>query len=259
MLMAAINGMTFTNPLREAYEVTENNIELKEPEDPAEFLEKYQNSISYFLVYSWGCMVSTLGRIFLGRMIDAAGPENFVYCDTDSIFALHPEIVEPKIKALEKELCEYQRRCGMQLIYKDIKGYEHELGGITDEGRVEYFKTYGAKKYITVEDGVLTCTIAGVPKKAGSRLIGTPENFQLGFNFKGKDTGKNCLWYNPDPGFTLHDEQGRPIEIHSNVAMLPCDYLLSLSNDYMECLSVEGNFHWNFKEADTNTINEEDY
>ena len=146
----------------------------------------------------------------------------------------------------------------MQLAYQDIKGNYHELGSISDEGKIEYFKTYGAKKYITVEDGKLTCTIAGVPKKAGSRLIGSPENFQLGFNFKGKDTGKNCLWYNPAPPFMLHDEEGREIEIYSNVAMLPCDYLLSLSQDYEECLSIEGNFHWSFKEADKNTINEED-
>lgn len=261
-------GMTYTNPLRDTFEVTENDICLKPPEDPAEFLEKYQSSISYFMVYAWGCMVATLGRVYLQKMIDAcyiydtAGNiigSDFVYCDTDSIFALHPEIVGPKIKALEKKICQYQRSCGLQLIYEDIKGRPHELGSIDEEPRCEYFKTYGAKKYITVEAGKLTCTIAGVPKKAGSRLIGSPERFQLGFNFKGKDTGKNCLWYNPDPGFTLHDEKGRPIEIHSNVAMLPCDYLLSLSNDYMECLSVEGNFHWNFKDADTNTINEEDY
>ena len=250
-------GMSYTNPLRDTYEVTENGITLKPEEDPAGFLEKYQSSISYFMCYAWGCMVATQGRVYLQRMIDAAGSD-FVYCDTDSIFALHPEIVAPKIKALEEELTAYQRQCGMQLVYKDIKGREHELGGITDEGKVEYFKTFGAKKYITVEEGKLTCTIAGVPKKAGSRLIGSPENFQLGFNFKGKDTGKNCLWYNPDPGITLHDEQGRPIEIHANVAMLPCDYLLSLSQDYEECLSIEGNFHWQFKEADKNTINEED-
>lgn len=250
-------GMSYTNPLRDTYEVTENGITLKPEEDPAGFLEKYQSSISYFMCYAWGCMVAALGRVYLQRMIDAAGSD-FVYCDTDSIFAQHPEIVAPKIKALEEELTAYQRQCGMQLVYKDIKGREHELGGITDEGRVEYFKTFGAKKYITVEDGKLTCTIAGVPKKAGSKLIGSPENFQLGFNFKGKDTGKNCLWYNPDPGITLHDEQGRPIEIHANVAMLPCDYLLSLSQDYEECLSIEGNFHWQFKEADKNTINEED-
>lgn len=279
-----IFGMSYTNPLRDTFEVTENGITIKPEEDPEGFLKQYQKSVSYFMCYAWGCLVAALGRVYLQKMIDAAG-DDFVYCDTDSIFALHPEIVSPKIRALEKELTAYQRKCGMQLVYKDIKGREHELGGITDEGKVEYFKTYGAKKYITVEEGKLICTIAGVPKKAGSRLINRftfkkpcrsdfsdrrgngirgkhlrnrPENFQLGFNFRGADTGKNCLWYNPDPGFTLHDEQGRPIEIHDNVAMLPCDYLLSLSADYEECLSIEGNFHWQFKEADKNVINEED-
>ena len=71
-------------------------------------------------------------------------------------------------------------------------------------------------------------------------------------------TGKNCLWYNPPLGYDLHDQDGRPIHVYYNVAMLPCDYLLSLSSDYEECLSIEGNFHWIFKDADKNTINEED-
>ena len=251
-------GMMFYNFLRDNYEVTEDGIILDPQEDPEGFLEQYQNSISYFLCYAWGCMTSCLGRIFLQRMIDAAGYENFVYCDTDSIFALDPEGTGKRIKALEDELKSYHRKCGLQISYKDIKGIEHELGGIDEEPRCEYFKTYGAKKYITVENGKLTCTIAGVPKKAGSALIGTPDRFQLGFNFKGKDTGKNCLWYNPPLGYDLHDEEGRPIHVYYNVAMLPCDYLLSLSQDYEECLSIEGNFHWNFKEADKNTINEED-
>ena len=250
-------GMAFTDVLRDTYEVTAEGIILKPEEDPEGFLEKYQHSISYFMPYAWGCMVAALGRVYLQKMIDAAGPY-FVYCDTDSIFATHPEEVGPKIKMLEEELTSYQRRCGLELTYYDIKGRPHELGGIDEEPRCEQFKTFGAKKYITVEDGVLTCTIAGVPKKAGSRLIGTPENFQLGFNFKGADTGKNCLWYNPPLGYDLHDQDGRPIHVYYNVAMLPCDYLLSLSSDYEECLSIEGNFHWIFKDADKNTINEED-
>ena len=250
-------GMAYTNPLRERYEITEEGIELAPSEDPEQFLDDYQKSISYFMPYAWGAMTAALGRVYLQKMIDAAGPD-FVYCDTDSIFATHPEAVAPKIKALEQELCAYQRKCGMELTYYDIKGRPHELGGIDEEPRCEYFKTYGAKKYITVEDGKLTCTIAGVPKKAGSALIGSPENFQLGFNFRGRDTGKNCLWYNEPLGYDLHDEQGRPIHVYYNVAMLPCDYLLSLSGDYTECLSVEGNFHWKFKEADKNVINEED-
>lgn len=250
-------GMAYTDPLRDAYDVTPDGIYLKPPEDPVEFLEEYQKSISYFMPYVWGCMIAALGRVYLQKMIDAAGSD-FVYCDTDSIFATHPEVVGPRIHALEQQLCAYQRRCGMELTYYDIKGRPHELGGIDEEPRCEQFKTYGAKKYITVEDGKLTCTIAGVPKKAGSRLIDKPENFQLGFNFRGADTGKNCLWYNPPLGYDLHDEEGRPIHVYYNVAMLPCDYLLSLSQDYEECLSIEGNFHWQFKEADKNTINEED-
>lgn len=250
-------GMSYTDPLRDTYEVTAEGIILKPEEDPEGFLDKYQHSISYFMPYAWGCMVACLGRVYLQKMIDAAG-EDFCYCDTDSIFATHPEAVGPKIKALEKELTAKQRECGMELTYYDIKGRPHELGGIDEEPRCEQFKTYGAKKYITVEDGKLTCTIAGVPKKAGSRLIGTADNFQLGFNFRGADTGKQCLWYNPPLEYDLHDEYGRPIHVYYNVAMLPCDYLLSLSSDYTECLSIEGNFHWQFKEADSNTLNEED-
>lgn len=250
-------GMSYTDPLRDTWEVTQDGIILRPEEDPEGFMENYQSSISYFMPYAWGCMVAALGRVYLQRMIDAAGPD-FVYCDTDSIFASHPDIVAPRIRKLEEELCAYQRKCGMELTYYDIKGRPHELGGIDEEPRCEYFKTYGAKKYITVENGKLTCTIAGVPKKAGSALIGSAENFQLGFNFRGADTGKNCLWYNPPLGYDLHDEEGRPIHVYYNVAMLPCDYLLSLSQDYEECLSIEGNFHWKFTEADKNTINEED-
>lgn len=276
-------GMAYTDMLRDTYEVTEDGIILKPEEDPEKFLEEYQGSISYFLPYVWGCMIATLGRVYLQKMIDAAGP-NFCYCDTDSIFATHPEEVRPKIRALEQDLTAYQRRCGLELTYYDIKGRPHELGRIDEEPACEQFKTYGAKKYITVEDGKLTCTIAGVPKKAGSHLISRftfkkprrsdfrncrknkirgkhlrsrPENFQLGFNFRGADTGKQCLWYNPPLGYDLH-ENGRPIHTYYNVAMLPCDYLLSLSSDYTECLSIEGNFHWQFKEADSNTLNEED-
>lgn len=250
-------GMAYTSVLRDQYEMTEDGIELSMPEDPEEFLDKYQKSISYFMPYVWGAMTATLGRVYLQKMIDAVGSD-FVYCDTDSIFCLDPEKNRPKIRALAEELKAYHRQCGLQIVYKDIKGREHELGDISEEPYVQEMRVWGAKKYATVEDGKLTCTVAGVPKKAGSKIIGSLENFKIGLNFKGKDTGKNCLWYNPPPKFRLHDRLGREIEVHYNVAMLPCDYLLSISQDYQECLSIEGNFHWKFKDGDKNTINEED-
>ena len=33
-----------------------------------------------------------------------------------------------------------------------------------------------------------------------------------------------------------------------------------MSKDYLECLSIEGNFHWNYKELyKSGVVNEEDY
>lgn len=252
-----VYGCMAMDPYRESWEVTEEGIELKEPEDPDEFLQRYQGSISYYLNYSWGCMIAALGRIHLQNMIECCG-DKFLYCDTDSVFFLDPEEVWPKLRAMDALDAEKRRQCGMQISFNDIKGRPHELGCIDEEPVCSEAKFFGAKKYATVENGKLTCTIAGVPKKAGSRLIGTIDNFQIGFNFRGEDTGKNCLWYNGPLGYDLHDSKGRPIHVYHNVAMLPCDYLLSLSNDYMECLSIEGNFHWLFTEADKNMLNEED-
>ena len=254
----SVFGMAYTNPIRPRAKIGDDGIHVEELEDPAAELEKFQRSIGYFLPYSWGAMIACLGRVQLQKMIDAVG-EDFVYCDTDSVFALNPEKSRAAIQKLDKELSEHRAKCGINITFKDKSGKEHELGSIDEEPVCEYFKSFGAKKYITVENGELTCTIAGVPKTAGAKIIGTPENFQLGMNFKGEETGKNCLWYNDDPQMLLHDEQGREIEIHSNVAMMPVDYLLSISPDYMECLSIEGNFHWKFNEGDSNGINFEDY
>lgn len=287
----SIFGLSFTDIIRQRFEFSGPDIVPAAQEDIEMILDKYQKSISYFLPYAVGCMVAALGRVYLQRMIDACidpatGESAFCYCDTDSIFAIKsPQLID-KIDKLNEDLTAYQRECGLQIVYNDIKGRPHELGAIDREPDVEKFRTYGAKKYVTAENGKLTLTVAGVPKKTGGRLIlrfvfskskgcgfkthrknyikGKKlrikiENFKLGFNFKGSETGKQCLWYNPAPTFKLHDEFGREIEIYSNVAMLPCDYLLSMSSDYLECLSIEGNFHWNFKEAAKNMINEEDY
>lgn len=253
-----IFGMMFTRILREKYQVTDTGIELADLPDPETELTKYQKKTSYFLAYAWGSMVATLGRVYLQRMIDAAG-EYFLYCDTDSVFAAHPEIVRPRMQALEAEIKAKQRECGMNLIYNDIKGRPHELGGIDEEPECA-FKTWGAKKYATIEtDGVLRSTIAGVPKKAGAQIIGNDlNNFHLGMTFRGADTNKLCLWYIDNEGLTLHDEAGRPITVLSNVAMLPVDYYLSLSADYSLCLMMEGVIgEYEYKEAHPNQ--EEEY
>ena len=47
------------------------------------------------------------------------------------------------------------------------------------------------------------------------------------------------IWYNPDDGIVLHDDRGRPIRVRANAAMLPCNYLLGISEDFRSCLWYE--------------------
>lgn len=245
-----VYGMSYTRILRDIFEFTPEGITLGKPKNAAKELERYQRSTSYFLPYAWGAMVATLGRVYLQHMIDAVG-DRFLYCDTDSVFASDPERSRADMRALERELTARQRECGLELTYYDIKGRPHELGSIDEESECA-FMTYGAKKYITIEGGELHCTIAGVPKKAGGLIIGSPDNFKLGLVFRGRDTGKMCLWYNNDEKLTLYD-RGRPIRVRSNIAMLPVDYLLGLSSDYRLCLQMEGiNELYSFKDLNVN-------
>ena len=247
-----VYGMAYTDPIRQSY-VFENGEILPGPrKDLTEELERFQNSTSYFLPYVWGAMVACLGRMYLQKMIDAVGP-SFVYADTDSVFAIHHKKSERQIRAIEAEIVAKQRECGLDLTYYDRKGRPQELGSIDQEAHVEKFKTFGAKKYVTVEDGRLTCTIAGVPKKTGAKVIGSIERFKLGLCFYGAETGKMTIWYNPDNGIVLHDGQGRPIRVRANAAMLPCNYLLGISEDYRSALWYENvTSRWDYEELSAN-------
>ena len=265
-LLNSIYGMFYTSPVRIKYQFINGEIVETAEEDIEEELKKQQNGESYFAPYIWGAVVAMLGRCYLQRMIDACGPDSFVYGDTDSVFALNYETVKPKIEALKKRTKRYQRRCGFNLKYKDQKGKFHELGDIDEEPFVQTFRTYGAKKYITVTEDGFEATIAGVPKSTyiqengklkkisvAEAVIKTPENFKLDLNFPGTITGKNSIWYNNEEdlnGLKLKDAAGRDIEIHSNAALLPCDYLLGISDNYKLCLHIEGNFNLDFMEVD---------
>lgn len=233
-----VYGMSYTNPIRRTYEFIDGNIVEAPEKDLESELKRFQGSTSYFLPYAWGAMTACLGRVYLQKMIDAVGSD-FVYADTDSVFAVNYEESKEAICRLEAELMKENRKCGMQIAYRDHKGRLQEMGSITEEPYVEQFKTFGAKKYITVEEGELRCTIAGVPKRNGAKVIGSIDNFELGLNFPGSETGKLTIWYNPDEGVVLHDDLGRPIRVYANAAMLPCNYLLGISEDFRTCLWYE--------------------
>lgn len=245
-----VYGMAFTKILRDKYAIDERGIFKKDDVDEKEesleddvikkkekALEDFLKSTSYFLCYSWGSMVSTLGRTHLQAMIDAVG-EDFLYCDTDSVFYRKTEKSIKAMKALEKTLSKQRSECGLDIVRYDKNKKAHELGKIEPENECS-FKTFGAKKYITIENGVLKCTIAGVPKEAGARLIKNADDFYLGKVFSGDEMNKLCLWYNDNENTKLIDGENEMI-VKSNIAMLPITYILGLSNDFRKCLKIEG-------------------
>lgn len=254
-----VNGMfgcCFTRIIHQQMVFDDQGIfEGKIPETGKE-LVRFQNSTSYFLCYAWGSMAATLGRVYLQKMIDAVGFDNFLYCDTDSIFCLDPEGSRAKIRALEAEIKAYQRQCGLELTYYDIKGKPHELGGIDEEPECS-FKSLGAKKYVTItEKEGLVCTIAGVPKKRGSKLLKSMDDFKEGMIFEGSKTNKMCLWYNDDEGITIREGR-KQLRVKSNIAMLPVDYILGIGDDYLSCLQLEGiNSYYSFDLNDKNVVEE---
>ena len=244
-LVNSLYGMCAQNPVKpevlyidspESVFVLEDNININEK------LEKYNKKA--FLLYAWGCWVTSWARLKLKEMINIVG-DRFVYCDTDSVkFIVTEDInkVVKKINEYNKGLKELSESNGGYAV--DKKGITHYLGVYEYEGTYKKFKTLGAKKYVYVDEkDKLHITIAGVPKKKGAEELKCIENFHVGFVFK--NTGKLESVYNDcDYGTYNPDSQvGHDIQIHTNVVLRESTYEIGLSAEYMYLLSSIGN--WN--------------
>lgn len=241
-LINSLYGMCAQNPVKPDViymDEPDQAFTLEDIVDIGEKLEKYNKKA--FLLYAWGCWVTAWARLKLKEMINIVG-DNFVYCDTDSVKFL----VRDDYKRIVARIEEYNQ--GLKELSISNKGYADDKKGITHYlGVYEYeetykqFKTLGAKKYAyTRQDGTFKITIAGVPKKAGAREMGTIENFNVGFVFR--NSGKLESVYNDSDYGTYYtdDSSEHRIEIRSNVVLRESTYEIGLSLEYMYLLaSVE--------------------
>lgn len=244
-LINSLYGMCAQNPVKPDViymDEPDQAFTLEDIVDIGEKLEKYNKKA--FLLYAWGCWVTAWARLKLKEMINIVG-DNFVYCDTDSVKFL----VRDDYKRIVARIEEYNQ--GLKELSISNKGYADDKKGITHYlGVYEYeetykqFKTLGAKKYAyTRQDGTFKITIAGVPKKAGAREMGTIENFNVGFVFR--NSGKLESVYNDSDYGTYYtdDSSEHRIEIRSNVVLRESTYEIGLSLEYMYLLASVGN--WN--------------
>ena len=243
-LINSLYGMCAQNPVKPDViymDEPDQAFTLEDIVDIGEKLEKYNKKA--FLLYAWGCWVTAWARLKLKEMINIVG-DNFVYCDTDSVKFL----VRDDYNRIVARIEEYNQ--GLKELSISNKGYADDKKGITHYlGVYEYeetykqFKTLGAKKYAyTRQDRTFKITIAGVPKKAGAREMGTIKNFNVGFVFR--NSGKLESVYNDSDYGTYYpdDSSEHRIEIRSNVVLRESTYEIGLSLEYMYLLASVGNW-----------------
>ena len=152
-------------------------------------IDKYNKDPNRFLSYAWGVFITAYARRNLFTGIMSMG-KDYVYCDTDSIKFMNMDAHKAYIDDYNRNII---RKCTECLEYWDLdpamlapknqKGVEKPIGIWDYEGRYDYFKTMGCKRYLTYKDGEFDLTCAGLPTKAGlNALLADGTDIQQVFN-----------------------------------------------------------------------------
>ena len=244
-------GMAVEKPIKDIMSVDELlNIKMQEPseDESRNQLEKFYSPMQRkFLAYQWGITVTALARIEHMRMIAICG-NDFIYGDTDSVFFLHPELHKEHIENYNKVWMKYALSCGLPFSATDPEGTEHPLGVAEWEESCTQFVTLGAKKYALKklvmdkktgeQREQLEITVAGVPKKQGSALLGDLKKFRPEFVFMVSDDAsleerqgwKKTLHYH-DTGFMMEID-GHILDVGSGIGMTRTPYEMDLKPEY---------------------------
>ena len=209
----SIYGMTATAICREQFILDEDYIFIhKQSENPQEEnerqLKKYYRSFNSFMPYQYAVYTTAWARDALFTMIEAVGYENFLYCDTDSVFYIETE--ENK-----KRMDDYQNYCRERAKAAGAYVGNKYLGEPTDEPPIRAFRALHSKCYAMEElnektgEYELQVVIAGIPKKSikwvdgqpiektNAQELGSIDNLKDGFVFS-HNGGTRCV-YNEQP------------------------------------------------------------
>lgn len=249
--------------------------------DAAELmLDDYKHNYTSLLLYQTGIYITAYARHELLEEDFVLGEQRVVYNDTDSTKYLYDDFTEQYFEERNKEQREkviaalnYHGIPLERMAPKDIKGREHIIGEMGDEGTYSHFKTLGAKRYIYIQDGHLSCTIAGLPKHSAanyllsgvihdkktrlpSAKIGPPtlkdvfDKFCDQMHVPSEIAGKNTHYYTrPSDPITVTDYQGNTATIKCGygISLIPQSFEMSLAAKYRTFLTshqtIEGFSH----------------
>lgn len=169
-LLNGIYGMSATRICRDSYAADPDMILQPKKEDEQKQLSKYYRSFNSFMPYQFGVWTTAHARDALLTMIEAAGYENFLYCDTDSIFYISTPDGEKRLAAMNAAIKERAIKAGAY-------DGDNVLGLAADEPEIKRFRALHAKCYameeMTPDGGVdFKVTIAGIPKRTTKYIDG---------------------------------------------------------------------------------------
>lgn len=188
-LLNAIYGMTATAICRDVWDY-DSGIIKKGSADFNKQITRFYSSYNSFMPYQLGVWTTAHARNALMEMIEAVGYDNFLYCDTDSVFYISTPEIEKRLDDMNA-LIRTRAQAAGAIVGNKV------LGLATDEPEITTFRGLHAKCYAVEEkEKGLQVTIAGIPKKAIKWIDGKPvamtnaeelgdiENLQDGFIFK---------------------------------------------------------------------------
>ena len=243
-LLNSTYGCMCTDIVRVTYEyIDEFNTVLPDVESS---LEQYNKKRARTIYYPWGVYVTAYARHKLWKNIIEL-KDNYVYADTDSIYAIEDKSVLDHFQRENELILEKLKRVSWErnipidkFMPCNIKGTPQPLGVCDMEKRCIEFKTLGAKRYMkTLEDGSVHTTIAGLSKNAASYIVdhGSYEFFKSGMHIPRSVSGRTTVTY-IDDSRTGHikDYQGHETayNVRCGVHMEQSDYTMSMSSMFID-------------------------
>ena len=245
-LLNSIYGMTATKIVREEYDHNgELVLEKSFSKTAMKQIDDYYDSFNSFMPYQFCLYVTGHARRALIDLIQLVGYENFLYCDTDSVFYIKTPDIERKLDAYNNEVKRRASEAGA--VYNG-----HYLGVAEHENDLKTFRALHSKCYAMIDGGELKVTIAGIPKKSIKWIDGKPitktnaeelgdiDNLRDGFRFS-HCGGTRCIYIEQIP--EKEKINGHLTEYASAAIIAPIDKVISenmltVSENY-ELLKIE--------------------
>lgn len=222
-LLNSIYGMSATQICRQIWDFTDGVI-TKAATNSRKQLDGFYRSRNSFMPYQVGLFTTAHSRNYLMELIsEGVGYENFLYCDTDSVFYISTPEIEDRLQQINERARKKAVAAGAYVGQK-------VLGVAEDEPEIRAFRGLHAKCYAVEEYNKKTdayelkVTIAGIPKRSTKWIDGEPvtmsnaeelgsiDNLNDGFIFR-HCGGTRTVYVEDEPH--IEDINGHPTEISS--------------------------------------------